>query len=70
MYVQAMRHDPRVTQTVKDLNECIARAANDSGVTIPAVLVLNKVSSPHTMSADMHENTVIRSRWKVYHAWT
>lgn len=42
--VQAVQQDPRVTQLVKDLNKSIQAAAEDSGDSIPAVLVLNKVS--------------------------
>ena len=42
--VQAVQQDPRVTQLVKDLNRSIQAAAEDSGDSIPAVLVLNKVS--------------------------
>lgn len=43
--MQAVQQDPRVTQLVKDLNTSIQAAAeqSDSG-SIPAVLVLNKVS--------------------------
>ncbi|KAL3152760.1 hypothetical protein ABBQ38_012347 [Trebouxia sp. C0009 RCD-2024] len=40
---QAVQQDPRVTQLVKDLNKSIQAAAEDSGDSIPAVLVLNKV---------------------------
>lgn len=43
--VQAVQQDPRVTQLVKDLNKSIQAAAEDSGDSIPAVLVLNKVST-------------------------
>ena len=44
--MQAVQQDPRVTQLVKDLNTSIQAAAEqcDSGDSIPAVLVLNKVS--------------------------
>lgn len=44
--VQAVQQDPRVTQLVKDLNTSIQAAAeqSDSGDSIPAVLILNKVS--------------------------
>ena len=43
--MQAVQQDPRVTQLVKDLNKSIQAAAEDSGDSIPAVLVLNKVST-------------------------
>lgn len=45
--MQAVQQDPRVTQLVKDLNTSIQAAAeqSDSGDSIPAVLVLNKVST-------------------------
>lgn len=46
--VQAVQQDHRVTQLVTDLNSSIQAAAeeSDSGDSIPAVLVLNKVGIP------------------------
>ncbi len=40
---QAVQQDPRVTQLVKDLSQSIQAAADDTGDSMPAVLVLNKV---------------------------
>ena len=44
--MQAMQQDPRVIQLVKELNTSIQAAAeqSDTGDSVPAVLVLNKVS--------------------------
>ncbi|DBA82384.1 TPA: hypothetical protein ACH3X2_000636 [Trebouxia sp. C0005] len=40
---QAVQQDPRVTQLVKDLSQSIQAAADDTGESMPALLVLNKV---------------------------
>lgn len=52
--MQAVQQDPRVTQLVKDLNTSIQAAADesDSGDSIPAVLILNKVGIHPISTAD------------------
>lgn len=40
---QALLPDPRVTQLVSDLNRSVQAAADDTGINMPSVLVLNKV---------------------------
>ena len=51
--MQAVQQDPRVTQLVKDLNTNMQAAAeqSDSGDSIPAVLILNKVSMSFLLHA-------------------